>query len=80
MFQSFPFNAPLIQFGFDTIKQLGPEVEKLGSKRALVITGPTIAKSDILEKATCRKTPTRDRCYRTGGDSHHYPLAGTRLC
>ncbi|PKN66192.1 MAG: alcohol dehydrogenase [Deltaproteobacteria bacterium HGW-Deltaproteobacteria-15] len=52
MFQSFPFNTPLIQFGFDTIKQLGPEVEKLGSKRALVITGPTIAKSDILEKAT----------------------------
>lgn len=51
MFQSFPFNTPLIQFGFDTIKQLGPEVEKLGSKRALVITGPTIAKSDILEKA-----------------------------
>jgi len=52
MFQSFPFNTPLIQFGFDTIKQLGQEVEKLGSKRALVITGPTIAKSDILEKAT----------------------------
>jgi alcohol dehydrogenase len=50
MFQNFPFNTPLIHFGFDTIRQLGQEVERLGSKRALLITGPTIAKSDVLEK------------------------------
>ena len=51
MFQSFPFNTPLIHFGMDTIKQLGQEVERLGAKRALLITGPNIAKSDVLEKA-----------------------------
>ncbi|MEW6667228.1 MAG: hypothetical protein AB1512_18655 [Thermodesulfobacteriota bacterium] len=30
MFQPFPFNTPQIHFGFDTIEQLGQEVEKLG--------------------------------------------------
>jgi len=51
MFQTFPFNTPLIHFGLDTINLLGQEVEKLGAKRALLITGPTISKSTVLEKA-----------------------------
>jgi alcohol dehydrogenase len=51
MFQTFPFNTPLIHFGIDTIQQLGQEVHKLGAKRALLITGPTIAKSTVLDKA-----------------------------
>ncbi|MBN1103447.1 MAG: iron-containing alcohol dehydrogenase [Deltaproteobacteria bacterium] len=51
MFQTFPFSTPLIHFGLDTIHLLGQEVVRLGAKRSLLITGPTISESSILEKA-----------------------------
>lgn len=52
MLKAFPFNTPSIHFGQDTITKLGAEVKKLDLQRALLITGPTVAKSEALEKAT----------------------------
>ncbi len=51
MFQSFPFRTPSIQFGPGTISLLGAEARKLGGKRILIITGPSVRKIGILEKA-----------------------------
>ena len=51
MFQVFPFKTPSIHFGLGGIAQLGAEAKKLGAKRVLLITGPTVQKAGVLEKA-----------------------------
>jgi alcohol dehydrogenase class IV len=78
MFQTFPFNTPLIHFGLDTIKQLGREVEKLGAKRALLITGPTIAKSDVLNKAKA-SLEARSIDYEVNIQGRDTPEPGTHI-
>ena len=51
MLKTFVFNTPLIHFGLNTINQLGSEVERLSCKRALLVTGPSVAKIGITDKA-----------------------------
>jgi len=51
MFQQFPFKTPSIHFGHGAISMLGNEARKLEGQRILLITGPSIRKAGILDKA-----------------------------
>lgn len=51
MFQQIPFRTPSAIFGMDTIHQVGTEAKKLGAGRVLLVTGPTVQKAGILDKA-----------------------------
>jgi alcohol dehydrogenase class IV len=44
MFQTFPFKTPSIHFGVGTVSLLGKEVTKLGGRKVMVITGPSVQK------------------------------------
>jgi alcohol dehydrogenase len=51
MFQQFPFKTPSILFGHGAISMLGKEARKLEGQRILLITGPSIRKAGILDRA-----------------------------
>lgn len=51
MFQVLSFKTPSIHFGNGTISILRDELKRLDSHRVLIITGPTVKKAGILEKA-----------------------------
>ena len=52
MFQMIQFRTPSVIFGMDTINQVGQEAKKMGAGRVLIVTGPTVQKAGILDKAT----------------------------
>jgi alcohol dehydrogenase YqhD (iron-dependent ADH family) len=49
MFQTFPFKTPSIHFGLGAVSLLGKEVQKLGGKKVMVITGPSVKKAGMLD-------------------------------
>jgi len=51
MFETIQFRTPATFFGMDTINQVGLEAKKLGAGKVLVVTGPTVQKAGILDKA-----------------------------
>ncbi len=51
MFQTIQFTTPSIIFGMETISQLGKQARKLGAGRALLVTGPNVKKSGVLDRA-----------------------------
>lgn len=51
MFQEFPFKTPSLHFGHGAISMLGKEARKLEGQRIFLITGPSVKKAGILDKA-----------------------------
>ena len=51
MFETIPFRTPSTFFGMDTIKEIGVEAKKLGAGKVLMVTGPSVQKAGILDKA-----------------------------
>ena len=51
MFETIQFKAPATIFGMDTLNQVGLEAKKLGAGKVLVVSGPTVKKAGILDKA-----------------------------
>ncbi|MCL2618220.1 MAG: iron-containing alcohol dehydrogenase [Defluviitaleaceae bacterium] len=49
MFQTINVAVPNVVFGMDSVQNVGQEAAKLGSKRALLLSGPNIEKSGSLE-------------------------------
>lgn len=50
MFKALHLRIPgWIHFGFDTARQVGPEARRLGAGRVLLLTGPKVANSGLLE-------------------------------
>jgi hypothetical protein len=50
MFQNILFQTPTILFGVDSIQQIGEQARKLGTGKALLISGPQVQKAGILDK------------------------------
>ena len=50
MFQMIQFRTPTTHFGIDAVLDVGKEARRLGAGSALLVTGPTVKKSGILEK------------------------------
>jgi len=51
MFEEITFRTPATFFGMDALGHVGKEAEKLGAGNVLVVTGPTVKKAGILDKA-----------------------------
>jgi alcohol dehydrogenase class IV len=51
MFETIPFRTPSTFFGMDAINGIGVEAKKLGAGKVLIVTGPSVQKSGILDKA-----------------------------
>lgn len=51
MFESIQFRTPATFFGMDALNQVGIEAKKLGAGKVLIVTGPTVQKVGILDKA-----------------------------
>ena len=51
MWKNFSFNSPRITFGMDSVAQLGEEAKKMAAKRVLVVTGPSVKKTGVWDKA-----------------------------
>lgn len=51
MFETIQFRTPATFFGMETLKQVGQEARKLGAGKVMVVTGPTVQKAGILDKA-----------------------------
>jgi alcohol dehydrogenase len=51
MFETIQFRTPETFFGMDTISQVGLQAKKLGAGKVLIVTGPTVQKAGILDKA-----------------------------
>jgi alcohol dehydrogenase class IV len=50
MYKAFRWRTPeWVHFGFDTARQAGPEAKRLGAGRVLVLSGPNVAKSGLME-------------------------------
>jgi alcohol dehydrogenase len=51
MFESIQFRTPATFFGMDALNQVGIEAKKLGAGKVLIVTGPTIQQTGILDRA-----------------------------
>ncbi len=51
MFETIQYRTPATFFGMDMINQLGKEAKKLGAGKVLIVSGPTVQKAGILDKA-----------------------------
>ncbi|MDB4444025.1 iron-containing alcohol dehydrogenase [bacterium] len=51
MFETIQFRTPASFFGMDMITKIGPEAKKLGAGKVLIVTGPSVKKAGILDKA-----------------------------
>jgi len=51
MFETIQFRTPASFFGMDMITKIGPEAKKLGAGNVLIVTGPSVKKAGILDKA-----------------------------
>lgn len=51
MFQTIDFRAPTILFGLNSVDEIGKQAKSLGARRILLITGPTIWKAGLAERA-----------------------------
>jgi len=50
MFQSLSWKTPeWVHFGFDIARKAGPEARRLGAGRVLVLSGPNVAASGLME-------------------------------
>ena len=51
MFETIQFRTPATFFGMDTLSHVGIEAKKLGAGKVLIVTGPTVQKVGIFDKA-----------------------------
>ena len=51
MYEEITFRTPATYFGMDALSHVGKEASKLGAGKVLVVTGPTVKKAGILDKA-----------------------------
>jgi len=49
MWQTIPFRTPKVVFGMDTVRQVGDEAKALNTKKALLVSGPSVKTSGALE-------------------------------
>jgi len=48
MWQAIPFKTPKVVFGMDSVRQVGDEAKALNSKKALIVSGPSVKSSGAL--------------------------------
>jgi alcohol dehydrogenase len=50
VFQTINFVTPSVIFGNDTVDQVGAEAKRLGARRVLLITGPSVQKTGVADR------------------------------